>query len=247
MIARSLCLGMSVILLVGGVAQAQSAPKVVTTVPEIGAKDVDPALTEIRVVFDQPMAGGFSWTGGGEAFPEIPGTPRWEADKKTCVLPVKLAEGKFYRIGINSSGARNFKSEARQPAEFDVIYFATKGADEATLAKLTEPKIVSMEPANGVMDVSASTTKMVVTFDRPMSEGFSWTKTDGTQPEGTGKPEWNADRTVCTLPVTLQGATVYSIGLNHPFANNFQSAAGVPLEPVVWTFTTHAWTEPRLR
>jgi len=224
----------------GGTAVAQAAPKIVKTVPEIGAKDVDPTLTEIRVVFDQPMAGGFSWTGGGDVFPEIPGKPHWEADKKTCVLPVKLSEGKFYRVGINSSGARNFKSETGSPAEFSVIYFATKGADAPTVARLAAPKIVSMEPANGAKDVAVSTAKMVVTFDRPMVEGFSWTKTDGVQPEGAGKPEWNADRTVCTLPVKLVAGQAYSIGLNHPFANNFQSADGVPLAPVVWTFTTTA-------
>lgn len=220
--------------------QAQFAPKVVKTTPEIGAKDVDPALTAIRVEFDQPMAGGFSWTGGGDVFPEIAEKPHWEADKKTCVLPVKLAEGKFYRVGINSSGARNFKSEAGSPAEFSVIYFTTTGADEATLAKLAAPKVVSMEPENGAKDVAASTAKMVVTFDRPMGPGFSWTKTDGVQPEGAGKPEWNAEQTVCTLPVKLVAGQAYSIGLNHPFANNFQSEHGVPLAPMVWTFTAAA-------
>ncbi len=217
---------------------AQTPPKIVSTSPVIGAQDVDPALTEIRVTFDQEMAAGFSWTGGGDVFPETTGKPWWEADKKTCVLPVKLAEGRFYRAGINSSSNRNFQSAAGQPAEFSVIYFATRGADADTLTKLTAPKIVSMSPANGATDVPAVTDKLVVTFDRPMGPGFSWTKTDGLQPEGTGNPEWNADGTVCTLPVKLQPGTAYSIGLNHPFANNFQSAHGVPLEHLVWKFTT---------
>lgn len=240
MIVRTLCLGLVAVLFMGGMAIAQSAPKVVKTTPEIGAKDVDPALTEIRVVFDQPMAGGFSWTGGGDVFPEIPDKPRWEADKKTCVLPVKLAEGKYYRVGINSSGARNFQSEGGTPSEFNVIYFTTKGADESTLARLQAPKVVSMEPANGAQDVPVSTAKMVVTFDRSMGGGMSWTKTDGVQPEGAGQAEWNAERTVCTLPVKLVAGQAYSIGLNHPFANNFQSENGVPLARMVWTFTTAA-------
>lgn len=225
---------------VSALAHAESNPKVIATIPAIGANNVDPAIAEIPVTFDQEMAAGFSWTGGGEAFPETTGKPRWEADKKTCVLPVKLAEGRFYRVGINSSSNRNFQSAAGQAAEFNVIYFATTGADADTLAQLAVPKIVFMSPANGAAEVPSTTDKLVVTFDRPMGPGFSWTKTDGVQPEGTGKPEWNADNTVCTLPVKLQPGTAYSIGINHPFANNFQSAHGVPLAPILWTFTTAA-------
>lgn len=224
--------------LLSATALAQSAPKVVSSQPAIGASSVDPALNEIRVTFDQPMAGGFSWTGGGDAFPQTRERPRWEADRKTCVLPVTLAPGKFYRVGINSSSNRNFKSEAGVAAVFNVIYFATAGADSATLEKLTAPTVVSMTPENGATDVPTTTATLIVTFDRPMAQGFSWTKVDGLQPEGTGKPTWNADQTACSLPVTLAPGTTYSIGLNHAFANNFQTAHGVPLAPVVWTFTT---------
>ncbi len=42
------------------------------------------------------------------------------------------------------------------------------------------------------------------------------------------------------MSVALQPGTTYRLGLNHAYANNFQSAAGVPLVPVVWTFTTAA-------
>lgn len=236
--ARWVCIGIAAVLLFAGVAQGESVPKVVKVSPEIGAKDVDPALTEISVTFDQEMGGGASWTGGGEAFPETTGKMTWSADKKTCTLPVKLKPGAFHRVGINSSSHRNFQSAAGQPAEFNVIYFATKGADEATLAKLAVPKVVSLMPENASTNVIASTERLVVTFDRPMGGGMSWTKAEGVQPEGAGQAVWNADNTVCTLPVKVVAGQTYSIGLNHPFANNFQSAAGVPLVPVVWTFTT---------
>lgn len=219
-------------------ATAQSAPKILNTQPAIGASDVDPAIAEIRVTFDQEMSGGFSWTGGGDAFPQTRDKPHWDAGKKTCVLPVTLIAGKFYRVGINSSSNRNFKSEAGVAAAFSVIYFATAGADPTTLDKLTVPKVDSMTPENGASGVPATTTALTVTFDRPMAQGFSWTKVDGTQPESSGKPFWNAEQTTCTLPVSLQSGQTYSIGLNHAFANNFQSAHGVPLAPLVWTFTT---------
>lgn len=238
MMARTMCLGVTIVVLLAGAARAQTAPKVVKTSPAIGAKDVDPAPTAISVTFDQEMGGAASWTGGGDAFPELTGTFAWSADKKTCTLPVKLKPGAFHRVGINSSSHRNFQSTAGQAAEFNVIYFATTGADEATLAKLAVPKVASMMPENGATNVIASTERLVVTFDRPMGGGMSWTKANGVQPEGAGKPVWNADQTICTLPVKVVAGQTYSIGLNHPFANNFQSAAGVPLTPVVWTFTT---------
>lgn len=215
-----------------------TGPKIVSTSPAIGASAVDPATTEIRVTFDQEMAGGFSWTGGGDVYPEIASKPYWEDDKRTCVLPVKLEAGKFYRVGINSSSHRNFRGENEIPAELRVIYFATAGADQATLAKLSAPNIVSLEPSNGAADVSPSRSELVVTFDIPMGGGFSWTKAGGVFPETTGRAEWNEDRTVCRLPVALEPGQTYKLGINHPYANNFQSESGVPLAPVVWSFST---------
>src|ERR1035441_4730481 len=96
---------------------AQGAPQIVSTSPARGASDVDPALKEITVTFDQDMEEGMSWTGGG---PEVPPTPEgkkahWR-DKRTCVLPVKLQSGHHYRIGINSVSYRNFCSASGVPA-----------------------------------------------------------------------------------------------------------------------------------
>jgi hypothetical protein len=51
---------------------AQGAPQIVSTSPARGASDVDPALNEITVTFDQDMGGGMSWTGGGPEFPHTP-------------------------------------------------------------------------------------------------------------------------------------------------------------------------------
>ena len=51
---------------------AQGAPQIVSTSPARGASDVDPALKEITVTFDQDMEEGMSWTGGGPEFPQIP-------------------------------------------------------------------------------------------------------------------------------------------------------------------------------
>jgi hypothetical protein len=87
-------------------------PEIVDLNPRNGAPDADPNLTELRVTFNMPMAGGFSWTGGGEHFPAIPKDqrPHWTADRKTCVLPVELKPDWEYQLGLNSPSFRNFRS-----------------------------------------------------------------------------------------------------------------------------------------
>jgi hypothetical protein len=104
-----------------------NAPKVLFTKPVDGAKDVDPALTEITVTFDQDMSEGMSWTGGGPEYPKCPSgkQAQWRG-KRTCVLPVTLEPGHQYRVGVNSPSYRNFSSVAGQPAEPSSISFTTK-------------------------------------------------------------------------------------------------------------------------
>ena len=106
---------------------ASPAPKVIATKPADGATDVDPLLHEITVTFDQDMAPGCSWTGGGHEYPPSPeGTkPEWRG-LRTCVLPVKLEPGHQYRVGINSPSYRNFRSVAGQPADPSSLTFTTK-------------------------------------------------------------------------------------------------------------------------
>src|SRR5215468_5648292 len=85
-------------------------PVVVKTVPEAGAADVDPKLTEIKITFSKDMKDeSWSWsTLSKESFPKITGKPKY-ADKRTCVLPVKLEPGKTYSIWVNSEKFTNFK------------------------------------------------------------------------------------------------------------------------------------------
>jgi hypothetical protein len=85
-------------------------------------------------------------------------------------------------------------------------------------------------------------TELKVTFDVPMGGGMSWTG-GGEQfpklPEGK-QASWSADELTCTLPVKLEPGHDYQLGLNSPRFKNFQSKAGVPLEPVVYKFHTTA-------
>ena len=222
---------------------ASGAPQIVSTSPARGASDVDPGLKEITVTFDQDMEAGMSWTGGG---PEFPSTPEGQKghwrDKRTCVLPVKLQSGHRYRVGINSPSYRSFRSAAGVPALTSAIWFTTSGTSDATTSDTKVPKIVSAKPTNGAQDVSPDIKELRINFNVPMAAGFSWTGGGPefpTIPEGK-KPFWTEDHKTCVLPVELKPDSQYRLGLNSPSHKNFQSAEGVPLAPVVYTFKTGA-------
>ncbi|MBU1910211.1 MAG: Ig-like domain-containing protein, partial [Verrucomicrobia bacterium] len=219
----------------------EEPPRIVSTTPAVGAADIDPATTEITVSFDQDMRGGFSWTGGGPDYPEVTGGPSWR-DSRTCVLPVKLEPGRYYRVGINSKSHQNFRSKAGVPTPPSALYFTTRGASDELKARTQKPAILEMTPANGAVNVDPNTTELRVTFSVPMGGGFSWT---GGGPEYPAGPEdkgpyWTEDKRTCVRPVRLEPNHTYRLGLNSFSHKNFQSAAGVPLDPVVYTFQTAA-------
>lgn len=217
-------------------------PQVIATSPAVGASDVDPATSEITVTFDSDMGRGMSWTGGGPDFPPVVkgAKPHWLADKRTCVLPVKLEAGHYYRVGINSTSFHNFRSAKGGAARTSVIFFATQGASDEVKQKLHAPFIVSLSPPNGASGVSPDTKELRVTFNLPMDAGFSWCGGGPqfpTVPDGK-KPFWSSDHKTCTLPVTLEPAKEYLLGINSESFHNFSSTAGVPVEPVEYKFST---------
>ena len=103
-------------------------PVVVKTIPEAGVGEVDPKLTEIKVTFSKDMQdGSFSWvTHSKESFPKVDGKPKYLADKRTCVLPVKLEAGKTYAIWVNSAKLVNFKDTDGRSAVPYLLVFRTK-------------------------------------------------------------------------------------------------------------------------
>ena len=101
---------------------------VVKTVPEAGVNDVDPKLAEIKVTFSKDMQdGSWSWsTLSEESFPQLSGKPKYLADKRTSVLPVKLEPDKTYAIWLNSAKFGNFKDISGQSAVPYLLVFKTK-------------------------------------------------------------------------------------------------------------------------
>ena len=102
-------------------------PVVVKTMPEAGADGVDAASTEIKVTFSKEMQdGSWTWSTLSEgSFPTVAGKPKYEADKRTCVLPVKLDAGKTYALWINSEKFGNFKDTGGQSAVPYLLVFKT--------------------------------------------------------------------------------------------------------------------------
>lgn len=223
-------------------AAAAVPPRIVATIPPIGATDVDPNLEAIEVIFDRDMAEGFSWTGGGRNHPALRegATPHWR-DRRTCVYPVSLQPGTFYRVGINwGTQYSNFRSAAGVPTETRTIQFTTRGASEEETAKLAVPDIVSMDPPNGATDVDPTRTELSVTFSVPMGPGYSFTGGGENYPRNAPEnpARWSDDGRTIHLSVELKPNWDYVLGINSFDFKNFSSAHGVPAEPVVWRFST---------
>ena len=93
--------------------------------PAHGATNVDPSLKEIVIRFDREMGPGMSITGDPALMPPLnqAGKPGWR-DTRTFVFPVALAEGAYYRIGINSKSHQNFQDTLRNSGatERDCVY-----------------------------------------------------------------------------------------------------------------------------
>ena len=115
-------------VLAGDVTLESVPPVVVKTVPEAGAAEVDPKLTEIKVTFSKDMQdGAWSWaTLSKESFPTLDGKPKYLRDKRTCVLPVKLEPGKTYAVWVNSEKFDNFKDAGGRSAVPYLLVFKTK-------------------------------------------------------------------------------------------------------------------------
>ena len=54
------------------------------------------------------------------------GKPKYLADKRTCVLPVKLEPGKTYAIWVNAEKFLNFKDPDDRSAVPYLLVFKTK-------------------------------------------------------------------------------------------------------------------------
>lgn len=92
-------------------------PRVVTTSPLNGSRDVDPDRTTISVTFNKEMRDqSWSWVYENKnTFPVITGQPYYIDNNTKNVLPVKLEPNKEYVIWINGQKFKNFKDKSGNP------------------------------------------------------------------------------------------------------------------------------------
>jgi RNA polymerase sigma factor (sigma-70 family) len=106
-------------------------PVVVQTSPRAGDTEVNAEnVREIRVTFSKDMKDKtWSWSQiSDETFPKVNGEVRYDKDRRTCILPVKLQAGKTYAIWVNSGKFGNFKDTDDHPAVPYLLVFETKAA-----------------------------------------------------------------------------------------------------------------------
>jgi hypothetical protein len=102
------------------------------------------------------------------------------------------------------------------------------------------PRVVSITPADGAVDVDPATTTFTVRFDRRMRRSYSINLGPGgraTFPDITGAA-WDSTGTVFTLSVELQPGRSYEFRLNRSGGGGFVSEEGVALAERVVRFGT---------
>lgn len=126
----------TMLMAASGKSQATSAvsvksmpPSVVKTIPQAGDTAVDPDLKEIRVTFSKDMMTDNMWAFcqiSKETFPESAGKVHYLADKRTCVMPVKLEPGKTYVIWLNRGRFNSFRDTDNHPSVPYLLVFETR-------------------------------------------------------------------------------------------------------------------------
>ncbi len=105
----------------------ERAPRVVSMTPPNGVQNVDPDLTEIKIVFDRPMLDqAWSVVGGGPHFPEIAGQVHYDAECKVLTIPVKLKPGWSYQFWLNRNQYDSFQSKEGVKLESVEVTFQTR-------------------------------------------------------------------------------------------------------------------------
>jgi len=227
-----------------------AAPAAIGFDPPNGAFDVDPGRRTITVTFDREMdRQGWAWVIENPATAPKTGESRFDATGRSNSVDVELEPGRTYVVWVNSPEYSYFRDPNGVPATPVRWTFTTRAAGEpgaaaAPIAPIASrpvgpPKVVRFDPPNGATAVDPRATELRATFDRPMSEGWSWV-TEGQElfPATTGEAFLTPDRRTAVLPVRLEPGRRYALWLNSEQFRYFRDQAGVELPPVRWTFAT---------
>lgn len=238
---------------------AGGAPHAIAFDPPLGATGVDPARTTLSVTFDRAMdPQGWAWVvEGPETAPDI-GESHWDPAVRTNTAHVRLEPNRTYVVWVNSATFAYFRGTdgtPSQPVRWTFSTAAQSAAAEGVSSPppvapvrshaptaLDGPRVVALAPPNGARDLQpAAVAELRVTFDRPMSEGWSWVMESGESfPPIAGKAYQTADGMAAALPVRLEPGRDYVVWLNSEQYDGFRDGSGRPLQPVRWEFSTAA-------
>lgn len=103
-------------------------PQVVALTPPDGARDVDPALPAVTVVFDRPLQAGRLAVMALDdvAFPPLSGGAGFDSTRAVLTLPVRLAPGTAYGFGLNSASHLVMRDDAGNPLAPVEVRFSTR-------------------------------------------------------------------------------------------------------------------------
>ena len=144
----------------------------------------------------------------------------------------------FAVIGLPVAPASNAQSAAALPEDAALSQDDAKGNEGTNGRETPYPVIIATAPENFATDVDPDLDVISVTFDRPMQDGMSWTGGPPLFPnvDKSRKPKWQGN--TCLLPVKLEKATYYRIGLNSTSHKNFASTDKTALPPAYLCFVT---------
>lgn len=99
------------------------------------------------------------------------------------------------------------------------------------------PRVLSVTPAPGDMQVDPSVKAIVIRFDRPMMGGnWSFVTGDVNTCPKMGEPSFSEGMRVLTVPVALEPGRVYHMSFNGGRSMSFMSKEGVCLRPYRYAF-----------
>ncbi len=113
---------------------AQSLPRVLRTSPPKGSRSVDPALDKVEIWFSHdmnPRSMSLTRLPGRAKLGYIPGRLPYFAGPRRLVIPVRLAPGTEYGVGINTGNRKGFLTKAGVPVAPFELLFTTRGTTAA--------------------------------------------------------------------------------------------------------------------
>lgn len=139
-------------------------PGVVSTDPAEGATGVSLAVGTLQFVFDEPMTTSMTQIPlliGMTQTATLTGT--WSAGDTTLTTPVSgLLLGRTYRVDLRALTDRAGNALSSTALGDGFLDFSTP-------PDTISPRVVSVSPAEGAMDVTPGLATIVVTFDEPVS------------------------------------------------------------------------------